>query len=1176
MKADAKRFCVTGRVLWLLVLTWALALVGAEASDKVSMPIGAVLREPLPAEDLRLSTNATEWVITGPTFTYRVRKATGAISELRVVREGQEVIATSSPVDIRLDDYRLSSDLASGSTEVVTAGKDKVVLRAHGLLRDPAKRKPEVDCTLLQTFFSDGVVVSTVRLTPRKDLSVEKALLVQVHAQGEFSHYLHKRRDENGDDAVRGSLPETGNATRFSTLTSCLQVFSPSAALALFTDCGATHLSRTNLETAEIEVTGRERKRTGVSLCQYLVHVGPGDAPYVLKEGEEFSFRVGMSLAPNRIAPRRMHDLRMFAWIGDPKYPYATDQEIEEVARCGYTIFQMHRLGTPGGPRPPAGELERVIKKVHEMGMLFLWAENADLMYDSAPGVQEMKAAGRWPQWQGFNYGGRYQATMDPYCNLAATCLASPNGLASYRLDTIRRMLERFDVDGIYLDDNLAYANCTLWREHGHPRPVYDCLIELHEVNWQRRQLLLSKCPHSVLVSHNTRAIILPVVSDFDAIVYGEGYSFGTMENYRDYYRPVNGLPAQGMIWPGGQDRVRCAAAVAYNYDLLTGGGQYCYIDWRLFPKKFSYAAGVTDTEHVFMQTYNLAQYYFGLYESTPYYFGDSAALFATSTPSTYATIYHNQVWNDWLIPIANMKGEPQQTSLQIRAPEVLGLKAQDDYLLFDTNLRTAKRLRGAALNEALSALAVPAESLRLLYLRQLPSEGAYHVWGGKRLSEVWDRQGRKLTLTLQGPAGLQDSLFLGCSGQTIAQVLVGGAREPFSFDPVQGLAHGKVTFTSKPLKLEVLCSARAGDRLPEGTVPVGPLGRLLSPGYAPLWQKQRPNITDLALIYQGGEQRPQWTTERYAPYVSARDAKNGREQWLFDGFLLIEFANGKHGVFEPSPRGKPARKADWLALLERNFATNDGVPNLEKVCEDVAERIGPPLRRRQVILTLPEAIAGQTNWGELDGKALDFRRAADRLQATEWYLDAALQRWKLLAPRQLDLAGFYWVSESFPRSTNFIPAVAGLVHARHYQFFWIPYWHLGQAKGKQANWRVLGFDTAWQQPNHFFDPEVPDRRLEEACALAHSNGMGLEMEFDGRMIDRPQDFERRFDAYLDAFTAQGVKDTASIAYYEGGGALFRLANSVDPQMRAHYDRIAQFILDRQRQADGLFRVAAR
>ncbi len=572
-----------------------------------------------------------------------------------------------------------------------------------------------------------------------------------------------------------------------------------------------------------------EEPRSRVSLSQFLVHVAQGDTPYVIRAGEEFSFRVGFSVAPNRIAPRRMHDLRMFAWIGDTNYPYATDREIEQVAQAGYTVFQMHRLGTPGEPRPPAGELERVIKKVHESGMLFLWTENADLMYDSAPGVQEMKTKGQWPLWQGFNYGGSYKATMDPFCDLTATCLASPNGLADYRMVASRRMMERFDVDGIYLDDNLAYPNCTLWREHKHPRPVYDCLIELHEVNWQRRQLLRSKCPHQVLVSHNTKALILPVLCDFDAVLYGEGYSFGSLENYWDNYRPVNGLPAQGMIWPGGQDPARCAASVAYNYDLLTGGGQYCQIDWRLFAKKFPHGAGVTDAEQLYVQTYNLAQYFFGLYESKGFYFANPAAPFATSTPLTYAAIYHNQVWNEWLVPVANMAREPRTTALEIRAPEVLGLRSEANYVLFDTHQRAARRLKGRDLNAAFQAIAIPPESLQLFFLRQTPRAGAYHVWGGKRISETWDSRKRKLTLMIQGPAGLHDTLFLGSVNQAIKQVNLGGKPEPFLFDPAEGLVHGKVTFTAQPLKVEVFCSASAANELPLSPVPASPLGRLIS-----------------------------------------------------------------------------------------------------------------------------------------------------------------------------------------------------------------------------------------------------------------------------------------------------------------------------------------------------------
>ncbi len=68
---------------------------------------------------------------------------------------------------------------------------------------------------------------------------------------------------------------------------------------------------------------------------------------------------------------------------------------------------------------------------------------------------------------------------------------------------------------------------------------------------------------------------------------------------------------------------------------------------------------------------------------------------------------------------------------------------------------------------------------------------------------------------------------------------------------------------------------------------------------------------------------------ERYAPYVSYRDPKSGKERWLFDGFLFIEFADGKGYAFEPGLKIAAGQKAHWLTLLKKNFAKNDGVPNL-------------------------------------------------------------------------------------------------------------------------------------------------------------------------------------------------------------------------------------------------------
>ena len=140
--------------------------------------------------------------------------------------------------------------------------------------------------------------------------------------------------------------------------------------------------------------------------------------------------------------------------------------------------------------------------------MLFIWEVNADLVFANLERVAQMQEQGTWSLWQGFNYGGRYKASMDPYCDLVATCLASPNGLAEFRLECLAEMMEKYDVDGVYVDDNLAYANCPLWKEHGHPRKVYDSLIELHEMSWRRRQLLRKECPHAVLIDHCTKALI--------------------------------------------------------------------------------------------------------------------------------------------------------------------------------------------------------------------------------------------------------------------------------------------------------------------------------------------------------------------------------------------------------------------------------------------------------------------------------------------------------------------------------------------------------------------------------------------------------------------------------------------------------------------------------------------
>lgn len=622
----------------LLTLFTSLICKGEPRSKTVR----EILREPLPPEELSWSDSGDYIHITGPTYRYSVDKRTGAITETQVFREGVSVISQVLPLEIIIDKEKQSVDMM-GETRVESASKNYIVTSTQG------SWSSGIGCNIRTTFYDDGVVVSRFTLIPESDLVLNEGIRQDISIKGYFSHYLHKRRDTHGFDSYQGKIPKIGEVNRIFTPTSCIEVYSDKCAFALFTDMGDFYRSSSELDTSAIGVnTISEDDKVEIYLHQHINHIGKGGEKYTLRKGESFSFRVGIAVAPNRLPHPRMRDLRMFIWIGDERYPYPTDEEISTVAQMGYTLFQMHRLGPPGLPREPAEELNRVIETVHNNGMLFIWTENADLLYAHDPEVVKKMNEGKWVEWEGFNYNGRYTASMDSFCDLVATCLASPNGLADYRMDSVKRMLSKFPVDGMYIDDNLAYANCKHWKEHNHPQEIYDCLIELHEVNWRRREALKEKIPHLVLIDHCSKAFILPVIAPFDMHLYGEGYDLPSVEEFKATFGSFSNMYAQGCLYAGDDEDERCPIESAYALDLLTGGGKYCSIDWRIWHEKFPYAKGVNPIESSIIRKFNLIQYYFGMYETANYKF------LKTNTPDLYAVLYHNKVWDDYLLVVAN------------------------------------------------------------------------------------------------------------------------------------------------------------------------------------------------------------------------------------------------------------------------------------------------------------------------------------------------------------------------------------------------------------------------------------------------------------------------------------------------------------------------------------------
>lgn len=318
--------------------------------------------------------------------------------------------------------------------------------------------------------------------------------------------------------------------------------------------------------------------------------------------------------------------------------------------------------------------------------------------------------------------------------------------------------------------------------------------------------------------------------------------------------------------------------------------------------------------------------------------------------------------------------------------------------------------------------------------------------------------------------------------------------------------------------------------------------------------------IRDLVLIYQGGNHRPDWTIDEFVPYVTHTFA-DGRKEWLFDGFLFLEFKdNGKQLI--PDLRMPNAQKDDWEHYLDRVFEKGKSLDALNACIALEKEELGDPGFKHKVVLTILPPLPHQKDWGELNGKALDFDNVDDAKAACQWFLDQLVERFNAGGYDNLELSGIYWVAEDMAHNEGFTRHVSDMVHEKGLQFAWIPYY---KASGYDR-WQELGFDIAYHQPNFFFTKDVPDARLDESCSLARQHGMGLELEFDDRALYETEDsYYDRLNAYMDAYWRNNVFTDAALAYYEGGNGFLQFAKHPTPENRKIIDRLATIIVDRRK-----------
>lgn len=277
------------------------------------------------------------------------------------------------------------------------------------------------------------------------------------------------------------------------------------------------------------------------------------------------------------------------------------------------------------------------------------------------------------------------------------------------------------------------------------------------------------------------------------------------------------------------------------------------------------------------------------------------------------------------------------------------------------------------------------------------------------------------------------------------------------------------------------------------------------------------------------------WETTDFLPLLTHPDVVTG----CVDGTMFTDFLFLALGILNESGEGRfltrhdkaPANWNEWVRYMSELFLCDR---NLDALCQAVQRS---SLSSTNVWIALPYP------------NPQIFPNDQLRIQAVIEWMCLFLEKWSCSHLRCcLNLKGFYWLQESLYEHGGayddryVLTEVNKEIHACKengipLQSIWIPF-QLAQGWNE---WRSLGFDLAFLQPNAYFNPK---RSISQAAASAYENGMGVEIEFDLAVTyDRSK--REKFLEYLHEGTTGGTDDQgryfgpyefdSPLAWYTGG-----------------------------------------
>lgn len=305
-------------------------------------------------------------------------------------------------------------------------------------------------------------------------------------------------------------------------------------------------------------------------------------------------------------------------------------------------------------------------------------------------------------------------------------------------------------------------------------------------------------------------------------------------------------------------------------------------------------------------------------------------------------------------------------------------------------------------------------------------------------------------------------------------------------------------------------------------------------------------------LVYAGGVGRPSYSVHDFVHMMTALDTSGTPAKWLMTGamFLDIRAASGRgFATWAIKPR---ANGADWEAYVDSLLGANGVITRLDSAVGLAEASIGALGHPYPVVVMIPYPDPAEDSM-IFQGVTYQPSRGGDRLSLVHAYVDDVRSEFSKRRYRHVTLQAFYWLNEAIPTAADrvFLPSLSAVIHKEGFQFYWIPYY---RSPGSDR-WRSLGFDQAWYQPNYFFHLDVGMLRVDSAMRTADSLGLGIELEFDGRLLTSPA-FASRLTPYIATLRLHPDLLSRPIALYDGGGGLLELAVTKDPRIRSIYDSL--------------------